>query len=1131
MKKVFFFALGLLLSAEAFSCEIVITGETVGGVFIDSVNLSAVNCPYPEGPFSWQANGRGFSQSSSTTLQMGTEAAPSPTWYVIDLGYKCDATVGCVATTNLFLSSRLAPPTLAYGECSSTSTGQRTRTVTLTPGQYDYPELGVKWGVYVNDTSSVNLTLQPNGTYTGTMFLPAHTSAKIEGWGEVKLGAKPSAILKSSTIETLDACTNSPPTFELGENRIVGSESISISGDYADPDNDPLVRVTGELSKPAGSSAQLAINGRNLSFKADVPGEYIITARASDGGSNSPDDTIRIIYNRAPVIESATASKTTFPLGESISLNVEATDADNDQIEYLWSVISRPSESTADIVAANDPIAGFKPDKGGVYRIQISVSDSVNPAVTREIPITVRDYDFFLSFVEVGQSTFNPQIQNTDGFDLVKGKNTFVRVVIGREVVPDLGDRTQIGVKATLEAGGRSVDFYGSFRADELRSSFSKTLDLFHFGEFDMEGAGTISVEVNPTTAVPAIPGIYPGAQPQQESDRSDNGIENTTNLKKIYVSESSKLKVEFVEVSPPECDGVLCYNLVGEDAVEDLANESTRFMRAAFPVGKNGVEISSTSSSIDGVVKNDDRKDESFIEDIMELDSIWSLLRSVFELDYKRVVGVIPQAANGRGYFEYFGYTKSGAPVIGIRYPRAPRVVLVEEGAHLAVANMLGRSFDVPYYPSVDPVSGYWVDISLEAEPFRGERSRPSFMTSNLVRQDAENLNSRWIDENAYHILYSAFSLSSLNRNVKRARVGDGVHINGMIGHDGAISIRNAIPVLSLEAQELGDGKVEVLNPLGQKISELSFNSTTQAEVITATASENPSLVETNFSPLSLDVPFPAEAQEFRIYAKGKSTTVQPHSFVLRRAIESVRDAGLLNPPEETRQELLQIVDKIEAGFSQRNYNQAFVLLERSLRPLIEQKVIDYQQSSPLDYTRAQVLSIIDSLLPRGEALRPLVPFPQNSFVELSVDKDNYQAGEHSVATARLLTRPTNPELEFVVELELDGARQKSIRDADRGSWTAQSVRLGHGVHTWSARVFQQSKRSARAWEEAIRNYEQEKFNLELTLQDETDPEKMAEIQAEIAKVETRIIEARNQLSSIRREIGQLLEVPVWSE
>jgi hypothetical protein len=174
--------------------------------------------------------------------------------------------------------------------------------------------------------------------------------------------------------------SNAPPVADAGPDQVVpvgGTVQLDGSGS-ADPDDQPLTYTWILNTKPAGSTAQLsATNIANPTFVADLPGTYIAQLVVNDGQINSPSDTVAITTeNRAP-IANAGPDQSEVPVGATVDLNGSSSnDPDGHPITYQWALVLKPAASAATLVNANTSTPSFVADRGGLYRVQLIVSDA-----------------------------------------------------------------------------------------------------------------------------------------------------------------------------------------------------------------------------------------------------------------------------------------------------------------------------------------------------------------------------------------------------------------------------------------------------------------------------------------------------------------------------------------------------------------------------------------------------------------------------------------------------------------------------------------------------------------------------------------------------------------------------------
>ncbi|WP_018248683.1 PKD domain-containing protein [Orenia marismortui] len=90
--------------------------------------------------------------------------------------------------------------------------------------------------------------------------------------------------------------------------------------------------------------------------------------------------------NHAPVINLIKLDKNVVPLGEKLRLSVEASDIDQDQLNYKWVV------DQGIITGKGKDIIYLPPEKEGIYQVRVLISDSKGHQVIANQEVTVKDF-------------------------------------------------------------------------------------------------------------------------------------------------------------------------------------------------------------------------------------------------------------------------------------------------------------------------------------------------------------------------------------------------------------------------------------------------------------------------------------------------------------------------------------------------------------------------------------------------------------------------------------------------------------------------------------------------------------------------------------------------------------------
>ncbi len=192
-----------------------------------------------------------------------------------------------------------------------------------------------------------------------------------------------------------DACEpNQAPIASAGEDQSVllinslveldGSESMDIDGDE--------ITYSWTLSSiPTDSQASLNDETSvNPMFTADVYGEYIASLQVTDEyGLVSSTDTVSISFNNLPPLADA-GNDSSLVVDESAMLNGgNSSDPNNDDITYLWSIVSAPSGSTSTIADAMISDTSITPDIAGEYIVSLVVNDGTLNSTADNVTIAV----------------------------------------------------------------------------------------------------------------------------------------------------------------------------------------------------------------------------------------------------------------------------------------------------------------------------------------------------------------------------------------------------------------------------------------------------------------------------------------------------------------------------------------------------------------------------------------------------------------------------------------------------------------------------------------------------------------------------------------------------------------------
>lgn len=170
---------------------------------------------------------------------------------------------------------------------------------------------------------------------------------------------------------------NLPPVAAAGADRDA-SRGIAVALDgraSSDPDGDALTYAWTLVSRPEGSAA--ALDGAALSqasFTPDVYGPYVVRLSVSDGTLSAQDDVTLTVRNHAPIADAGPDLESN--AGATLALSAAASsDPDQDPITCAWTIVTRPTGSTATLSDPSACAPSVTYDLEGVYAFSLAVHD------------------------------------------------------------------------------------------------------------------------------------------------------------------------------------------------------------------------------------------------------------------------------------------------------------------------------------------------------------------------------------------------------------------------------------------------------------------------------------------------------------------------------------------------------------------------------------------------------------------------------------------------------------------------------------------------------------------------------------------------------------------------------------
>lgn len=173
---------------------------------------------------------------------------------------------------------------------------------------------------------------------------------------------------------------NAAPVAVAGpDQNVIAGTPITLDGSSStDANRDILTFKWTLVSKPASSTATLSsITSAKPTFTADAAGVYVASLTVHDGQLESAVSVVSInatVANAAPV--AAAGASQNVVAGTVVTLDgSSSSDANRDELTFLWALISKPTGSAATLSATTSAKPTLTTDLPGTYMATLIVND------------------------------------------------------------------------------------------------------------------------------------------------------------------------------------------------------------------------------------------------------------------------------------------------------------------------------------------------------------------------------------------------------------------------------------------------------------------------------------------------------------------------------------------------------------------------------------------------------------------------------------------------------------------------------------------------------------------------------------------------------------------------------------
>lgn len=249
------------------------------------------------------------------------------------------------------------------------------QTVTLdgtASSDHEGDELSYQWSIVSEPAGSLSTLSSPSAPMT-ELSIDSHGSYTLrlvvhDGYD---LSLPDTVILNVGNVR---------PVAHAGADQSVHiGQSVTLDGSGStDADGDALTYRWSLTAKPDDSAAQLSdANTAITTLGIDAHGSYRLQLIVNDGFEDSEADIVLLDVINVKPVANAGLDRNVY-LNEIVTLDGSASsDADGDDIDYRWSLLSKPAGSTASLVDAATENPSLRIDSTGMYVVQLIVNDGL----------------------------------------------------------------------------------------------------------------------------------------------------------------------------------------------------------------------------------------------------------------------------------------------------------------------------------------------------------------------------------------------------------------------------------------------------------------------------------------------------------------------------------------------------------------------------------------------------------------------------------------------------------------------------------------------------------------------------------------------------------------------------------
>lgn len=218
------------------------------------------------------------------------------------------------------------------------------------------------------------------------------TTVAVETNGTRTVGLRVTDTAGHTATDTVSitAEENTPPRVDAGANTTAPvDESVTLdASNSTDPQGHDLSYEWAVVARPDGSTAQLSDAVTvSPSFTPDVPGTYRFELTVTDAYGLNATDTVTIVTDGDPVVETANHRTTT--TGDPVTLDGRnSTDPEGGPLTYAWEIDEAPRAARPTLPTPANASTTFTPNVAGTYEVALTVTDPQGNTGTDTVAVT-----------------------------------------------------------------------------------------------------------------------------------------------------------------------------------------------------------------------------------------------------------------------------------------------------------------------------------------------------------------------------------------------------------------------------------------------------------------------------------------------------------------------------------------------------------------------------------------------------------------------------------------------------------------------------------------------------------------------------------------------------------------------